>query len=149
MIILIQLIIFTSIWVIGLKIVTADDMLLQKLRVKAEEQNKKIFEPLILCPWCMPSIHSIVGYGFFFLIYGFQYDIKFVWLYPLCVMASSFMCGMIWTGYLTLNSFKNSLDWSSKYFENAQKHFYLKNTEVNYPPTANADEWASKEQSND
>lgn len=97
---LLKLILLTAIWVLGIKIATAEDMVLEKLgnygKQKVEE-GYKIFEALWVCEWCMPSVHSIIGYAFAVgldIINGF--DWKLVILYPLVVMGTSVVTGFTW-----------------------------------------------------
>ena len=119
--ILAKLVLFTSIWVIGIKIVTADGMALKDLRIWAEkkvESGYKIFEPLLVCQWCMPSIHSLVGYFFYIQIFGLgTHLLEMIFMYPLCVAASSFVCGMTWLAFQTLSAKKD-------FYSNGQKYFY-------------------------
>lgn len=101
MILIFKLIILTSIWCIGLFIVTQEGMLLYSFRKWAEKENEKgmrVTEALIICPWCLPSIHAMVGY-FFAVIIGIvdHFEFKFVLIYPLVVMGSSIVCGSTWT----------------------------------------------------
>lgn len=100
MITLLSLILVTSIWVLGLTIATQQDMVLYFLREAAEKRESKIFEPIILCHWCMPSLHSIVGYLF---VFGTGIASNFTWkialMYPLVVCGSSLTCGLIWAVY--------------------------------------------------
>jgi ABC-type spermidine/putrescine transport system permease subunit II len=118
MILLMKLILITAIWCLGIKIATAKGMILEGLGEWAEdkvEQGHKIFEPLLVCPWCMPSIHSAIGYLFAFSI-GVVADFKFelVIMYPLVVMGASVVTGLTWTIYETISQvyqyFKNLND---------------------------------------
>lgn len=67
---------------------------------KVKEDGKIIFEPLFLCEWCMPSIHSIIGYIFAYSI-GILTKLSFssIVIYPLVVMLSSLTCGLTWSIY--------------------------------------------------
>jgi hypothetical protein len=97
---ILTVILFTSIWVIGIMIVTNKGMILEKLGEwgnKKVDQGHKIFEAIIACPWCMPSIHSSVGFGFYFLFFGIQWDLLLS--YPIVAMGSSFCSGFTWTVY--------------------------------------------------
>lgn len=121
-VLLLKLIILTSIWVLGLTIVTQEGMALYKIRQwgdKKQAQGAKWVEPLILCHWCMPSIHSIIG---FLSAWGLgiitEWSWKFFLLYPFVVMGSSLANGIIWVVYKTLDA-------ANQYFTNGQKMFYL------------------------
>lgn len=100
MILLLSLILITSIWVLGLTIATQEDMLLYGFREwgnKKQKEGKWWTEPLILCFWCMPSLHSLVGYGFAVgmgIITSFEW--KLIFMYPLVAMGSSMLNGLIW-----------------------------------------------------
>lgn len=104
MILLFELIVLTSIWVLGLTIVTQQGMALYSVREWADTKGTWT-EPLITCHWCMPSIHSVVGFGFAVamnLIGGFSWVL--VAMYPLVVMGSSLVNGLIWGWYLKVNA---------------------------------------------
>lgn len=117
---LIQLILITSIWCLGIKIVTAKGMIFEKIGDWAEDkvvQGNKIFEPLLVCPWCLPSIHSVIGYSFAIglgMIDKFEWKLIIMW--PLVAMGASVITGLIWTIYETISQihlyFKNLNDGS-------------------------------------
>jgi hypothetical protein len=85
---------FTVAVVLGITIVTQDGMVLYKLREEAENNGSKLLEPLILCEWCMPSIYSMLGYVFSYILYG--WDIKYLLFYPIVISLSSLICGLVW-----------------------------------------------------
>ncbi len=101
-IVLLKLILLTSIWVLGLTIVTQEGMLLYNIRLwaekKADEGNRWV-EPLILCHWCMSSLHSFFGYAFALVSGIVIYDWHILILYPLVVMGSSIVNGLTWAAY--------------------------------------------------
>lgn len=113
----------TSVWVLGLTIVTQEKMGLYILRDKLTNDNleakKRIYDPLLVCHWCMPSIHSLFAYA---AAIGFGWVTSFSWklviLYPFVVAASSLTCGLVWMIYKTLEA-------AHTYFSNGQKMFYL------------------------
>lgn len=126
MILLFELIIITVILVLGFKIVTQRDMGLQKWGFWIEKQvldKGSIFE-LLSCQWCMPTLFSLPAFGIAFGI-GILKCVTWNILlyYILNVGGSSVTCGLIWTGYLTLNAKK-------EYYDNAQKHYYLLNKKL-------------------
>ena len=109
---LIQLIIITSIWCLGVKIITAEGMILQKLGVYAKQQVDKgniVWDALVNCEWCLASIHSLLGYLF---ALGIGVITKFEWrlifMYPLVAMGTSLLTGMIWNYHLKSNSEKEA-----------------------------------------
>lgn len=131
MILLISLILLTTIWCIGVTIVTYDEMALHSIRKYAEaraREGKIIFEPLIVCVWCMPSIHSLFGYAF---AVGMGLITEFSWglvvMYPLVAMGSSFLSGMSWL-------FFEYMDNKKKYYENSEKltYFQIKDKKEQY-----------------
>ncbi len=136
---LFELITVTTIWVLGIKVVTHSGMLLEKLGEYGErkvEEGKKIFEPLFVCQWCMPSIHSVIGY---ILVYTTM--ATFHWqallMYPIVVMGSSFCSGMLWLIYETITIMK-------KLYEKreALSHLDLKDRKIKFKQTQN---YGSKE----
>ncbi len=126
MILILKLIALTSIWVLGLKIVTSKGMLLEKFGTWAEtkvEQGQKIFEAVIVCQWCMPSIHSIVGYLFAYVI-GIPMSWRIVACYPIIVMGSSLVCGLTWLIYETLNRVHDRNEIQQRYYKHAERMAY-------------------------
>lgn len=104
MILLLQLILITSIWVLGLTIVTQKGMILERVGAWAAWQGKWT-EPVISCVWCMSSIHSIIGYA---LALGMGLIQEFSWalviIYPLVAMGSSMVSGLVWTWYMKVHA---------------------------------------------
>lgn len=134
MIILLQIILLTSIWCIGIKIVTQDGMLLAVVRKEAEkrfELGSVIYDPLVLCEWCMPSIHSVFGYGFAVAIGVVDhFSWRLILMYPLVVMGASLLCGMIWATY-------KMIEIKTKHFEHIEQlsYFDLKERKFNHQKT--------------
>ena len=100
MITLLSIISITSIWVLGLTIATQEGMILYSIREwgdKIHSKGNKWIEPIILCHWCMPSLHSIVGYAFAYKIGVIDFvSWQIVFMYPLVVMGSSMLNGLVW-----------------------------------------------------
>lgn len=115
MILLFELIILTSIWTLGLTIITQPGMALYSLREWAQEKKNVIYEPIILCHWCMASVHSIFGY-FFATVLGliYTFDWKYVYIYPLVAMGSSLLNGLVW-------GLHSNMDAKTEYYESARK----------------------------
>jgi len=86
-------------WVIGLTIVTQKGMGLYSIREWAEKKGTKLMEPVILCPWCMPSIHCMFGYFFSFASGVVDFNYKLILMYPIAVMATSLFSGLTWSLY--------------------------------------------------
>lgn len=115
-----SIIAITTIWCLGIKIVTNEGMALYSLQKFAlyqiHERNRKIFEPLIYCPWCMPSIHSSVGYTFCYLL-GIISGKTILIGYPIVVAGASFCTGMLWLLY-------NYMDKLYGHYKNVEKLSY-------------------------
>jgi hypothetical protein len=93
-------ILLTVFWVLGLTIVTQPGMLLYFIRERAEKKKSSVYDALIRCHWCMPSIHGIAGY-LFALATGVINGVLLTHLaaYPIIVCGSSFACGLLWALY--------------------------------------------------
>lgn len=114
MIFLFKLITICVIWCLGIKIITSDGMVLSKLGKWGSEKvdaGHMIYEPLFMCEWCMPSIHSLIAYMF---AYGMGLFNDLTWsllvIYPLVAMGSSLLNGVIWICYKTINAKKEYLE---------------------------------------
>lgn len=93
-------ILFTTALVLGVKIVTHERSALHWLKLKVEEKLPKIADPLISCEFCMPTFWSAAGWFFSFLfVYLTQgnFEIKWLLFYPITIVASSFISGLLWT----------------------------------------------------
>lgn len=121
-VILFKLIILTSIWVLGLTIITQPEMGLYKWRDKLTDNNlsatKTIYDPLLVCHWCMPSIHSLVGFVAAWGLGIINLSWSLLILYPFCVAGSSLFVGLTWMLF-------KLMEIMFKYFTNAQKVQYL------------------------
>lgn len=131
MALLFQLIALTSIWVLGLTIVTQEGMLLYSIREWAEKKKEDgyvLTEPLILCHWCMPSLHGVMGYIFALaigILSNFRWEL--VVMYPLVVMGSSLVNGLIWSAYRFMAE-------KTEYYKNINDSFYEEDDirQINY-----------------
>lgn len=122
MIIILKLILILSIWVLGVKIVTAKDMFLQSVGdfgQRKVDEGYKIFEAIIVCPFCLPSIHSFFAYGIAFGmdILKFEFDWKLIIMWPIVVMGASIMSGFTWVGYQTINQIKEKNEIEVDYYK--------------------------------
>ena len=95
----IQIVILVTVWNLGIEIVLSEDMALHKLRLWAESKSSKIFEPLIICIWCRPSIHSLVGFIAAFGLGWIELSWRLLIFYPFVVAGSSFLSGTAWSIY--------------------------------------------------
>ena len=97
MTLLFEIILITSLLVIGWTIITQPAMGFGGLREWADEYNSVLINATLFCHWCMPSSWSLLGYFFAWrleLIESFSW--KLFWMYPLVVCGSSFLCGVSW-----------------------------------------------------
>lgn len=96
---LILSIIFTSLLCIGATIATQKGMVFfsfrENLEEKANGKRYSIYDAVLLCHWCMPSIWTVAGY-FFSMLYLESFDFYNLLFYPICVCASSILNGIIW-----------------------------------------------------
>lgn len=100
---IIEISFLSAIWVLGLTIASQEGMILFFIREYAEEKyesGKSVFKPIILCIWCMASMHSIFGYIFAFIIGDLHEKyLRALAAYPIVVMMSSLVSGLTWTVY--------------------------------------------------
>ena len=98
-----NLIMMTTIWVLGITIVTQPGMALYSIRKWAGRRSKgkdiTIYDALVKCAWCMPSIHSLFGYGLCLATEVIHFEWKILIAYPIIVAGSSFVSGILWTIY--------------------------------------------------
>lgn len=121
MVVLIKLTIITVIIVLGLKVAMSENMLLDKLGMYFErkvDEGYKYFD-LFICPWCMPTIFSIIAHGFALglNIIPYEWNWQLLIRYPLLVGASSFIAGNLWNLYLTVNQIKEKNETETEYFK--------------------------------
>ena len=122
MLLLIKLIAITSIWCLGVKILTAQGMAFQKLGLyaaKKVKEGKLIYDPLLACEFCLPSIHSLFGY-FFAVVLGTisSFSWSLVLIYPLVAMGSSIVTGFTWTGYKALVNYRDLTETKVIFYDN-------------------------------
>lgn len=123
MIILLKLIAITFILVMGVKISTAEGMVFEKIGEYGERKVKegyKIFEALLVCQWCLPSIWSIPAHAFAFglNILPFEFNWQLLIRWPLVIMGASFISGNAWNIYETINKIKEKNDVETEYYRN-------------------------------
>lgn len=105
MILIIKLIIVCSFLVLGVKISTEENMLFGRIGEWANKQvdkGYKIWEAIILCPFCAPSVWSLVAIGFGYL-FGWVDSWTIFYYYPVIVGGSSLCAGLVWTFYQLLS----------------------------------------------
>lgn len=106
---LFSLIVITSTWCLGIKIITSDGMVLEKLGKwgqKKVDEGYKIFEALFVCQWCMPSIHTMIGMAFAYKLGIMELSWDLLFYYPIVAMGSSLVNGLVWLSYNTLSAKK-------------------------------------------
>lgn len=121
MILLFKLVALTVIIVLALRVALSEGMLLEKLGAYFErkvDDGYKIFD-LVVCPWCSGTLWSIIAH-FFAMGIGilpFEWNIELLIRWPLVVFASSFISGLLWTVYLTLNQIKENNMAQAEYYQ--------------------------------
>lgn len=136
MLIIYKLILLCHIWVMGITIATSEGMIFYSWRVWANkkiEAGQRIWETIFTCHWCAPSIHSLVAYLFAFIlgiIVKFEWNLVFI--YPLVVMGTSLLNGIVWSVYKLIES-------ATKYYVNAEKlkYFEIKDRKTKYHEKVN------------
>ena len=127
MIDLIQIIFFTFSLVMAVKIVTQDGMIGESLGNYAEDKLKegnRIWEPLMLCQWCMPSIYSSLGFCFFIFFHG-SINYRLFFLYPVVVGFSSLVCGATWSIIELVWAKKSYYEKAESYYQKAEEKTHL------------------------
>lgn len=120
MILLFKLILLTVIIVLALRVALSEGMLLERvgeyLETKAKEN--KVYDVLGICPWCSGTLQSITAHfaAFGLGILPFEWDWQLFIRWPLVVFGASFISGMCWTIYLTLNQIKEKNEAEAAYF---------------------------------
>jgi len=130
-VIILKLIFINILWVIGWKILTAKGMVGEKLGEYGEkkvEQGYKIFDGLLICPYCLPNIHGILfvwPIAFILGVLPFEWNWKYLVVHVLMVCGSSFICGTLWTLHEMMGTKKKYLEHMEelKYFELKGKKF--------------------------
>lgn len=120
--IILKLILILSVWCLGIKIITANGMIFERIGEWGErkvDEGYKIFEALIVCPFCLPSIHSLFAYGIAFGldILKFEFDWKLIIMWPIVVMGASIVTGFTWVGYQTVNQIKEKNEIEVDYYK--------------------------------
>lgn len=133
MILLFKLILITCILVMGLKVAMSKDMLLEKF---GDYFEKKIddghrFFDIFVCPWCMGTLQSIVAH-FFAIGLGLlpmEWNWQLLIRWPLVFMGASFLCGMAWTIYETVNRIKEKNEAETNHFKSLYGYGEITNGE--------------------
>lgn len=120
MILLFKLILLTVIIVLALRVALSENMLLEKLGKNLEERverGQRIWD-IIICPWCSGTLQSITAHfaAFGLGILPFEWNWQLLIRWPLVVFGASFISGMCWTIYLTLNQIKEKNEAEAAYF---------------------------------
>lgn len=116
MTLLFSLIAITSIWCLGIKILCHEGMVFEKLGKWGEkkiEEKVLYVEPLFMCQWCMPSIHSSISF-LFALVVGIipEWNWTLLFYYPFVAMGSSLMNGLIWQYFENKKDDKELINYS-------------------------------------
>jgi hypothetical protein len=118
---LFEIILITYIWVMGIKISTAEGMIFEKLGDYGKRkvgEGHKIWEALVNCEWCLPSIHSVFGTAFAMGlgIIPFEINKELFIRWPLVIIGASLISGLTWTIYLTINKIKERNEEEFNYY---------------------------------
>ena len=122
MIELFQLILITFIWVMGIKISTAEDMIFERIGdygKRKVDEGHKIWDAIVVCEWCLPSIHSIFGTSFAMGlgVIPFEINKELFIRWPLVIMGTSLISGLTWLAYTTINRIKEKNEFESEYYK--------------------------------
>lgn len=121
MILIFKLVILTVVIVLALKVAMSEKMLLERLGKYFEqkvEDGYKFFD-IFICQWCMSSLQSITAHAFAFGlgILPFEWDWQLFIRWPIVVFSSSFISGVLWTLYLTMNQIKDKNEIEAYYYQ--------------------------------
>ncbi len=134
MIELFQLILITFIWVMGIKISTAEGMIFEKIgnygKRKVDEGNK-IWDAVIVCEWCLPSIHSVFGTAFAMGLglIPFEINKELFIRWPLVIIGASLISGLTWLAYTTISRIKEKNEIEVDYYK--KLIYEIENDEIN------------------
>jgi len=130
--VLFKLIVLTSIWCLALQISTSEGMVFYKFREYAETKRGRIWEAIVLCPWCCASFHSVFGMlGAFGLgIIEIEWQTLILWIFT--IAGSSLTVGMTWQVH-------KYIEVKNKYYEHLEQtaYFDLKQKKQNYNKNKN------------
>lgn len=94
------LVLITVSFVFAVRISTSEGMVFEKIGKWATDrldEGKRIYEPLLLCEWCMPSVYSLVAIVFYILanyLFTGVFYYKVIILYPAIIGISSMITGL-------------------------------------------------------
>lgn len=129
MIDILGMIFFTLALVFGVRISTHEGMVFEKIGEYADrqlEKGQRIWEALILCVYCLPSVWSLFGIGLYFLINP-ETNLRLLFAYPVIIGFTSLLSGMTWSVFEML--------WAKKsYYEKGEEktHLEVKTMKENY-----------------
>lgn len=121
MVVILKLTILTVIIVLGLRVSLSNGMIFQKLGKFFERKVEEgyLWMDVFICPWCMGSLQCATAHfvSFKLGLIDFEWDEKLVFRYLIIVLASSFVSGVLWTIYLTLNQIKEKNEAEAEYLK--------------------------------
>lgn len=122
--IFLKILVMDVIWVLAFKVLTEEEMLLEKVGqwgAKMYDKGYKIMDGFILCPFCLPNLHCLFiiwPVAFLTGFVKFEWEWRYLIVHGFVACAASFICGTIWLLFKTMQ-FKN------KYWEHKeQNEFY-------------------------
>lgn len=126
---ILKIVFLTVSWSLGWKVIISEGMLLEKLGRYAENKIKegnKIGD-VIFCEWCIPNLHGVLfvlPLAFALGILPFELNWKYLFMYPFCLGASSFITGMLWQIHLLVKSKIEFNESGRIYFEQSAEYYY-------------------------
>lgn len=98
----------TTVWCCAILLAGSKDMLLNSIYNEVENWGK-IGKVIMVCEWCMPSLHTLAGIFFYTQLIEPVPLITLIKAYPLLVCAGSLLNGIIWNCIVVLikNVFTN------------------------------------------
>jgi hypothetical protein len=123
---LFYLVVLTVSVVLAMRVALSEGMLLERVGKYFEdkvERGERVWD-IIICPWCSGTLYSSIAHLFAFRlgIVEFEWNWDIFIRYPLVVFCSSFIAGLLWTIYLTINQIKEKNEAEANYLKNSSNN---------------------------